>query len=204
MFSISFPWIFFPLSLYFCLYFQFHPVVIFNSLAWERKEVVSIRISSRNVRILDSSNNEIPAQLDFVFGDFGPESLTPTPNLFEVSFIADLPPMGSTTYYVRIGSGSQDPYPSTSKLIQTTTLVFCPADRKNRASNQFTSKYLSYEIADESKMFAENEQIKVWLDPQMGLITGLEEKTRKPGERMEIKQKVRTLCATSQPKILPV
>lgn len=88
---------------------QFHPVVYSNSLGWIRREVMSVRVSSRNVRILDSSNSEIPCQVDAVWRDLGPAALAPQTAEFSVSFIVEVPPLGISTYFVLIGHGNVVP-----------------------------------------------------------------------------------------------
>ncbi len=66
-------------------------------------------MSSRNTRIFDANNNEIPCQIDVVFKDLDQNELAPTANLFSVSFIVQVPPVGAMTYFVAIGHGSAPP-----------------------------------------------------------------------------------------------
>jgi len=179
----------------------FHPIVLFNSLGWVRHEVVSIRIGGRNVRVLDASNHEIPCQVDFIWDDLAFESLTPSPSVYEVSFVATIPPMGMTTYYVRLGTGGADggDHASSSKAHHAQTTVYTTASRRTRGSQAFTSKFLSYTVADEASaesMFIENELLRVWVDQRTGMVSAVEEKKRRPGIKLELQQKIGRYATT--------
>jgi len=80
--------------------FQLYPLVLFNSLAWPRRELISIRVSTLHVWVFDAEGRVIPSQLDPVWPDVaGTET---TPNLFSLHFLAQLPALGASTVFIKV------------------------------------------------------------------------------------------------------
>lgn len=77
------------------------PVLVFNPLGWERKEVVSVQVGvmekgAEDLMVVDSQGHEVPCYLSdpkrYAIGGLREA---------EVHFVADLPSMGYEVYYVR-------------------------------------------------------------------------------------------------------
>lgn len=158
----------------------------YNSLGWVRREVVSLRVSSRNVRILDSSDNEVACQVDAFWRSLDGGELAPADDRFTVSFVIEVPPLGASTYYVQIGSGA---LADATKVTHSLTRVFVPADRRTRGAAAFRSKYLTYELSDPSDQYIENAFLKVFYDAHTGLVRAVEQK-QQGGKSFDFTQKV--------------
>jgi hypothetical protein len=42
------------------------PIALYNSLGWQRSEIISVKVASRHVIVLDSNNQVVPSQVIFV------------------------------------------------------------------------------------------------------------------------------------------
>lgn len=83
-------------------------VILYNSLAQERLELVSIRTRSPNVKVLDNNGNEVKIQVNPVWNvtdgtdnQHTANLLRASNSLFEVIFVANLPPLALVTYTVK-------------------------------------------------------------------------------------------------------
>ncbi|XP_014258369.1 alpha-mannosidase 2 [Cimex lectularius] len=89
-------------------------VILFNSLAQPRQEVVRIRVKSVHVAVFDSQNLIVPSQINPVWnitttsqniGRVGERLEIPTistvPNVYEIVFVAELNALSITTYFLR-------------------------------------------------------------------------------------------------------
>lgn len=83
-------------------------VVLFNSLAQERLELIALRTRSPNVKVHDNNGNEIKIQVNPVWNlTEGSDNLQTinvlraSNSLFEVIFVANLPPLALVTYTVK-------------------------------------------------------------------------------------------------------
>lgn len=84
-------------------------VILFNSLAQERLELVTLRTTSANVKIYDNNNTEVKIQINPVWNiteasDNNLQTvnlLRASTHLFEVIFIANLPPLALVRYTVK-------------------------------------------------------------------------------------------------------
>ncbi|KAJ1529787.1 hypothetical protein ONE63_006533 [Megalurothrips usitatus] len=72
-------------------------IVLFNSLTWERQEVIYLQVSTPYVKITDCNGNVITSQTSPVFQPAGISESS-----FEVAFVADLKPLSLTTYTVSL------------------------------------------------------------------------------------------------------
>lgn len=70
-------------------------IVIYNSLAVPRNEIVSVNVATASVVVIDSSGNVMASQLTPVWD--GKELVK---GKFELSFLAEVPPLGLATYRV--------------------------------------------------------------------------------------------------------
>ena len=150
-----------------------HPVVFYNSLGWVRREVVSVRTTSRNTRIFSAANEEVPCQIDVVWSELGNEALAPSANLFSVSFLAEIPPLGATTYFVSVGSGSAPPEPH--KVTMSFTSVHVSPIMRSRGEQSYTSKFLRYTDYNPSEQCVQNRYLKACFDSDTGLVNSVEE-----------------------------
>jgi alpha-mannosidase len=71
-------------------------VILFNSLAQERVELVSVRVSCYSVIILDAHDRNVPYQVNNVLNERGER----TEDEFEVIFVAKLPALSLSTYKI--------------------------------------------------------------------------------------------------------
>lgn len=84
-------------------------VILFNSLAQERLELVTLRTTTPNVKIIDNNDTEIKIQINPVWNitDASDNNLQTinllraSTHLFEVIFIANLPPLSLVKYTVK-------------------------------------------------------------------------------------------------------
>lgn len=160
----------------------FHPIVYYNSLGWVRREVVSVRVSSRAVRILGPSGAPVASQVDAYFASLDDqEGLTPAANLFTVSWVIEVPPLGAQTYYVQIGRTADAAGGDAALVTHSTTLIFCPVDRRNKGMSVYKSRYLQYLVATPAEQYIENAHLKVFFSSDTGLVSQVEEKTAKGG-----------------------
>ena len=84
---------------------QVHTIVVSNSLAWERQELVTLRVGSRNVEVLDDESVPVPSQID-PFWD-APNFAEASQAEFVLHFVATIPPMGVATFFLRFGEEAQ-------------------------------------------------------------------------------------------------
>jgi len=157
-----------------------HPVVYFNSLAWVRREVMSVRVASRNTRIYDSTGVEVACQIDAHWRDLGQNELAPLQSEFLVSFIVEVPALGISTYFVRIGAGSASASPPEPNLAtQSESVVYLPAERARRAARDNPSKYTRYEPYNAKDQFIENSFLRVLFDQDTGMMREVVDKKQK-------------------------
>lgn len=77
--------------------------VVYNSLAQERMEVVLLRTTKKNVKIIDHNGNELPYQINPVFNvtehpDTMARKVVVSKREYEILFIAKLPALSLSTY----------------------------------------------------------------------------------------------------------
>ena len=71
-------------------------IVLYNSLASERVELVTLRVAHANVQVFNGEGELIAVQLSPVFKT----PLQVSSSEFDVSFIVTVPPLGLATYFV--------------------------------------------------------------------------------------------------------
>lgn len=84
--------------------------VIYNSLARERTEVVTIRVSSPNIKIVDSDGLEVEIQINPVWATTDlsyKRFLSISETEFEAIFVAKLPPLSLVTYFIEVSIPSR-------------------------------------------------------------------------------------------------
>ncbi|XP_076081829.1 alpha-mannosidase 2x-like [Mytilus galloprovincialis] len=73
------------------------PVIFFNSLAHNREQVVTVHVNTQNVQVVDGNGAEVPSQTDA----FWVIKNRMAPEEFLVSFVVDVPALGSATYLLK-------------------------------------------------------------------------------------------------------
>lgn len=66
------------------------PVIVYNNLAWQRREIVHISTNRKDCIILDNNGKVVESQVDT------------GKNSFEIYFEAVIPPLGHQTYFVKV------------------------------------------------------------------------------------------------------
>jgi alpha-mannosidase II len=72
-------------------------VVLYNSLTWRRQELVTLRVSTHNCKVTDAAGVGIPSQTSPVFQEL---SHVVADSHYDITFMADVPPLGLTTYFL--------------------------------------------------------------------------------------------------------
>ncbi|XP_077301599.1 alpha-Mannosidase class II b [Arctopsyche grandis] len=75
-------------------------IILFNSLAQKRSEVITIRTNTTNVKILNSSKQPVNFQINPVWFRNSFNKLEISTKEFEIMFIVDLPPLSVVTYNI--------------------------------------------------------------------------------------------------------
>nr|CAD7454168.1 unnamed protein product [Timema tahoe] len=73
-----------------------HTVVLFNSLTWQRKELVTVRVSTAYVKVTNSDGDLVPSQTSPVFLRSG----SVADSHYDIMFIGEVPPLGLATYRI--------------------------------------------------------------------------------------------------------
>lgn len=77
-------------------------LVLYNSLATERIQVVTVRLSHFNVRVVNERSQAVKVQVSPVFTTIHQVSTSE----FDISFIASISPLGMTTYTISAFDGT--------------------------------------------------------------------------------------------------
>ena len=102
----------------------YSPVVLFNPLAWQREELVRVKVATRQVLVYDHEGQPVKAQVDMEW-----ESHTanqPLQSVFSVRFVASLPPLSTVTYFLHL---SASPHAQASSTEQSTTIIFSEGNK---------------------------------------------------------------------------
>ena len=130
-------------------------IILFNSLAQPRHEVVSVKVTSYKIRILDSHKNPIPFQIAPVMN-----ATSITHDMYILLFIADLKPLSIVTYYIQ----QIERIPT-----ESISTVYC-----NRCSKDVVFPIKPMQIGD---VQLENHKIKLLFDGQTGFLKQVMKKT---------------------------
>lgn len=89
-------------------------LILYNSLSQSRQEAVRVVVKTPHIKILDPSNNPIKIQINPIWNG----TVDILSNLYQVCFMADLPPLSLNTYTIVESKESQDDsYRSTVSVI---------------------------------------------------------------------------------------
>jgi len=153
-----------------------HPrtVVVFNSLAQHRQDVVKLTVTSPDVRVLDSDGNVVVSQVNPLWtlseqNEGSPDatargdlSIQMNKDHFEVMFIADLAPLSLLTYKVERMA---------TKQTSSRALVYCDSCAKAAISPFDVKPMQSGDIQ------LENHALKVLFDGRSGLMKAVTRKS---------------------------
>nr|CAD7194156.1 unnamed protein product [Timema douglasi] len=160
-------------------------VVLFNSLAQQRQDVVKVRVTTPHVRVLDSDGNVIPYQINPVWnlthftkntkaannnegGDTNKDGtyLQMAKELFEVMFVADLPPLSLVTYVIdRVAE----------KNLESRAVVYCASCGKNVDDPSFVPPF-EVKGMQAGDIQLENHRMKLLFDGRSGFLKAVTRK----------------------------
>lgn len=170
-------------------------IIIFNSLAQEQDHVVQFRVTTLNVKILDSNFKDIVFQINPIWNGSTPANkLQIVTNEYDIIFIAKVPPLSLVTYYV-----GESPTPN--KDTSNRAIIYCSnCHRKeqpkkenensqsvNTDNTEFNDSKFMIKNTQPGDIQLENHKMKLLFDGTTGFMKSV---TRKH------KQKV-TQCAIS-------
>lgn len=82
------------------------PVIFYNSLAHNREQVVTVHVDTPYVQVINPEGAIVPSQIDAFWGSKNSMSS----EIYMVSFVADVPALGSTTYLLKSDSKGSNQY----------------------------------------------------------------------------------------------
>ncbi|BET00029.1 Alpha-mann_mid [Nesidiocoris tenuis] len=145
-------------------------IILFNSLGQYQQEVVRILVRNPNVKVLDADFNPVPSQVNPVwnmshfkyqaYDAADPPNLRMLDTLFELVFLADLPPLAVTTFSIEAGRGG------------VRASVFCKDCARN---DHFPAKPIQ-----QGDIQIENENFRITIDGRLGFLKSkMDKKTGK-------------------------
>ncbi|KAK0167162.1 hypothetical protein PV327_004595 [Microctonus hyperodae] len=130
-------------------------VILFNSLAQPRQEVVSLKVNSHRIRILDPQKNPVPYQIAPVMN-----ATNIIHDIYVVLFVAELKPLAIATYHVE----------EVDKVsMEAMSVVYCNRCGKD---NVFPIKPMQ-----SSDIQLENQRMKLLFDGQTGFLKRVSKKS---------------------------
>jgi hypothetical protein len=139
-----------------------YPVVYYNPLGFERRQLVSVIVSSRNVRVQNSDGRGMIAQLNPVWTS----DTTFAEDQFELFFEVELPPMGFGTYFIHKVDDTTPPKKGAVTHVAQVTI--------KGASGNIPADFLGMEVGtswDEEDFSLSNSFVTVKVNKDTGLIT---------------------------------
>lgn len=134
-------------------------IVLFNSLAQQRQEIISLKVATYRVRILDSQKNPIPYQIAPVMN-----ATSITHDLYVILFAADLKPLTIAVYYLQ----QTDRVPA-----EAISTVYC-----NRCGKDNVFPIKPMQVGD---VQLENQRMRLLFDGQTGFLKRI---TKKPSGKI--------------------
>ena len=134
-------------------------IVLFNSLAQPRQEVISLKLSTYRIRVLDSQKNVIPYQIAPVMN-----ATSITHDVYVLLFVAELKPLTISVYYLQ----QTDRVPA-----EAISTVYCNRCGKD---NVFPIKPMQV-----GHVQLENQRMKLLFDGQTGFLKHV---TKKPSGKI--------------------
>ncbi|XP_054270570.1 alpha-mannosidase 2 [Macrosteles quadrilineatus] len=151
---------------------EFKKIVLFNSLAQHRQDIVKLHILSPKVNVVDSDGNPVLYQINPVWNmtnklarnkrqdDSSENNMRLSKTQFELMFVADLPPLSLTTYIIEY---------STEKNFEFRSVIYCQLCKKH---TEFDVKPM--QVGD---IQLENHALKLLLDGRSGFLKAITKKS---------------------------
>ena len=157
---------------------RYHPIVLFNSLAWNRTEVVTIQVDSRNIKVYRAKDQlQILCQIDPFWTSL--TEINPSQSIFLVSFRINILPFATETYFIQISSAPVSAGSTTDPLVyQSVARILTVGNSGGNVGNAISSKYIRYEAL--ASFHINNKNIQLDFDSTAALtyVTDLHTSTR--------------------------
>lgn len=157
-------------------------VVLFNSLAQERFEIVLLRVLKPNVKVVDSNGNELAYQINPVFNvtehhETMTRRIFVSNREFELMFLAKLPALSLTTFTVTYQNDTKD-------KIATVYCDDCKEEAKHGESEYSPFSIHSKQSGD---IQVENFKMRLLFDGESGFLKSMTKKNFGKALQLEIK-----------------
>lgn len=158
-------------------------VILFNSLAQERLELVTLRTRSANVKVYDNNDTEIKIQINPVWNitDASDNNLQTvnllraSTHLFEVIFVANLPPLALVKYTVKH-----------SEKRESLATIYCN-ECKDSASVDRSHEIFEIKPRQAGDIQLENAQMRLLFDGVSGFLKTITPKLHRKAVQCAIK-----------------
>ena len=150
----------------------FAPVILFNSLAWARQELVSLKVGTRYVLVQDAQGAAVQAQVDLDWESA--QATEPLQSAFTLSFTASLPPLSAVTYFLHL---SPVPHAAAAAAFteQSVTVLYSAGNRLGSMQTAVQSRYLQYRDSTAAPISVENRLLRLHLSSSSGLLTAVDD-----------------------------
>lgn len=151
-------------------------VILYNSLAQERLELVALRTKTPNVKVIDNYGNEIKIQINPVWnitdasdGFQSMNILRASNQLFEIIFIANIPPLALVTYTVKYFKETID------KKSGNLATIYCNECKGHNgdATNKISHNIFDVKPRQTGDIQLENAQMRLLFDGLSGFLKSI-------------------------------
>lgn len=157
-------------------------VILFNSLAQERLELIALRTRTPNIKVFDNNGNDVKFQINPVWNlTDGSDNLQTinllraSNHLFEVIFVANLPPLAIVTYTVKY-----------SEKRESLATIYCNECKENNAVDQKTDVF-EVKARQAGDIQLENAQMRLLFDGASGFIKTITPKNHRKTVQCAVK-----------------
>lgn len=147
-------------------------VVLFNSLAQERVEVVLLRVVRPNVKVIDANGNELPYQINPVFNvsenqDSLSRKIVVSTREYELMFLAKLAPLSLTVFTIKHDNNTK------SKM----AIIYCE-DCRDTTTPPPGIEPIAFDIRPKQTgdIQVENSKMKLLFDGESGFLKSMTRK----------------------------
>lgn len=146
-------------------------VVLFNSLAQERMEIVLLRVLKPNVKVVDSTGTELPYQINPVFNvtehhETISRRIIVSTREFELMFVAKLPPLSLSVFTVTYQNDTR------SKM----ATVYCEDCKDEVKHDQNDVNPFDIKMKQSGDIQVENLKMRLLFDGESGFLKSLTKK----------------------------
>ncbi|XP_076365138.1 alpha-mannosidase 2-like isoform X2 [Tachypleus tridentatus] len=147
-------------------------VVVFNSMPHHRQEVIRVGIKHPHVRVVDPSGKEVPCQVNPAWNG----SVEILSSIFELVFVAQLPPLSLITYIVYKREEQR-------KVSKTTITIFV-SDAFGKIP---TVSLFNFRNPEDEEIVLKNHFLKAVISKTSGLLDSVELSAEKSVKKAEMK-----------------